>query len=151
MNERGVSDQYLKAKERLAQRYANAAPPLLVESAVMVEFDRAKRSRQRRWAIQIGAVAAAVVIVAVVTWQPAKVVAPVKGPVQEERPFVAIPYVAPLAPYERAEVVRMSVPVAALIAAGLQVGVVDPGAQVVADVVVGQDGRARALRLVTSE
>jgi hypothetical protein len=45
----------------------------------------------------------------------------------------------------------MNVPVSALIAAGLQVPAVDPGMQVVADVVVGQDGRARALRLVASE
>lgn len=146
-----MSDQYLKAKERLAHRYADAAPPPLVESAVMAEFDRTKRSRQRRWVIQIGAVAAAVVMVASITWRPTTVVVPVKGPVQEEQPFVAIPYVAPLAPYERAEVVRMNLPVSALIAAGLQVGAVDPGTQVVADVVVGQDGRARALRLVTSE
>jgi hypothetical protein len=41
------------------------------------------------------------------------------------------------------------VPVAALIAAGLPVRTADPGALVQADVVVGQDGRPRAVRLVS--
>jgi hypothetical protein len=148
MNERGVSEQYLKAKERLAQKYADAAPPLLIESAVMGEFDRAKRLKQRRWLIHLGAVAAAVVIVASVTWQPTPGVAPKKEQPVQEQPFVAIPYVAPLGKYERAEVVRMQLPVSALMAAGLPVRMTDPGLQVVADVLVGQDGRARALRLV---
>jgi hypothetical protein len=95
-----------------------------------------------------------VVLVASITWRgPSTGVVPPKAIDQpaQEQPFVAIPYVAPLAPYERAEVVRMQLPVSALMAAGLRVGAVDPGAQVMADVLVGQDGRARALRLVTSE
>lgn len=142
-----MSEQYLKAKERLGQKYADAMPPVLVESAVMAEFDRTNRVKQRRWVIPLGAVAAAVVLVASITWRPAVVGPPKVAPTQEQ-PFVAIPYVAPLAPYERAEVVRMQLPVSALLAAGLAVGMADPGAQVVADVLVGQDGRARALRLV---
>jgi hypothetical protein len=72
-----------------------------------------------------------------------------KPAVKSEQPFVAIPYVAPLDPYERAEVVRMELPVSALIAAGLQVDTDDARASVQADVVVGQDGRARAVRLVS--
>jgi hypothetical protein len=66
-----------------------------------------------------------------------------------EEPFVAIPYTLPLEPYERASVVRMDLPVTALIAAGLPVGAADPTGQVRTDVLVGQDGRARAVRLVT--
>ena len=69
---------------------------------------------------------------------------------QAEAPFVPIPYLAPPAPYERIEVVRMQLPVAALIAAGVPVRTADPGARVEADVVVGQDGRARAVRLVSN-
>ena len=61
------------------------------------------------------------------------------------------PYVAPLAPYERAEVVRMDVSVAALRAAGLDVHVPDTGATVLADLVLGQDGRAHAIRLVSEK
>ncbi len=65
-----------------------------------------------------------------------------------EIPFVEIPFVAPLAPYERAEVQRMDVPVAALVAAGFEVHVPDTAGTVQADVLVGQDGRAHAIRLI---
>ena len=68
---------------------------------------------------------------------------------ESEQPFVPIPYVTPLGAYERAEIVRMEVPVAALIAAGLPMRTTDPGARAEADVVVGQDGRARAVRLIS--
>ena len=69
---------------------------------------------------------------------------------QPEQPFIAIPYTLPLGPYERAEVMRMDVPVAALIAVGLPINMADPAASARADVLVGQDGRARAIRLVAS-
>ena len=64
----------------------------------------------------------------------------------ESQPFLPIPYTVPLAPEERATVVNMQLPVAALIAAGFEVQTVDPGAVVDADVLVSQDGRARAIR-----
>jgi hypothetical protein len=73
---------------------------------------------------------------------------PVPVPPHTEEPFLEIPYVAPLAPYERTSLVRMDVPVAALIAAGFEVRVADAGASVRADVLFGQDGRAHAIRLV---
>jgi len=58
--------------------------------------------------------------------------------------FLQIPYVVPPAPYERTKVVRMDVPVAALIAAGFRMQA--PAADSVsADVVVGQDGRPLAV------
>jgi hypothetical protein len=65
-------------------------------------------------------------------------------------PFVEIPYIAPLAPYERTRIVRMDVPVSALIAAGFEVHAVDTGAALRADVLFGQDGRAHAIRLVSN-
>lgn len=68
---------------------------------------------------------------------------------EAELPFVEMPYVAPLAPYERTEIVRMDVTVASLEAAGLEVNVPDTGATVLADVLLGQDGRAHAIRLVS--
>jgi len=68
--------------------------------------------------------------------------------VAAESPFVEIPYVAPLAPYERTAVMRMEVPVAALVAAGLEVHGPDPGSTLTADVLVGQDGQPRAIRLI---
>jgi hypothetical protein len=70
---------------------------------------------------------------------------------QEDQPFVPIPYTVPLAPEERATIVRMGVPVAALIAAGYRVETSDPGGVVDADVLVSQDGRARAIRFNSKE
>jgi hypothetical protein len=68
---------------------------------------------------------------------------------KQETAFVGIPYTMPLAPNERADVVRMDVPVAALIAAGLPMKVRDMSANASADVLVGEDGRARAVRLIS--
>jgi hypothetical protein len=64
-------------------------------------------------------------------------------------PFLPIPYTQPLQPGERAEVVRMDMPVAALIAAGFPVATSDAGAEASADVIIGEDGRARAVRLIS--
>jgi hypothetical protein len=69
----------------------------------------------------------------------------------ESQPFVPIPYTVPLAPEERATVVHMQVSVAALIAAGFTVATSDPGEVVDADVLVSQDGRARAIRFNSKE
>jgi hypothetical protein len=70
---------------------------------------------------------------------------------EESQPFLPIPYTVPLAPEERATIVRMDVPVAALIAAGYRVETPDPGGVVNAEVLVSQDGRARAIRLDSKE
>jgi hypothetical protein len=66
-----------------------------------------------------------------------------------ETPFVPIPYVPPLDSYETATVLRVNVPVAALIAAGYRAPMADPAAIVVVDLLVGDDGRAHAVRLVS--
>jgi hypothetical protein len=68
---------------------------------------------------------------------------------EAEQPFVAIPYTEPLAPYERTEIVRMDLPVSALIAAGFPLEAAEPGASARADLVVSEDGRARAVRLIS--
>ena len=49
----------------------------------------------------------------------------------------------------RASVVRMELPVAALISAGFPIQTANTGAQAEADVVIGEDGRARAVRLIS--
>lgn len=78
-------------------------------------------------------------------------VARVRQAGEENEPFLQIPYTVPLSPEERATVVRMEVPIAALIAAGFRVATPDPGGTVEADVLVSQDGRARAIRLNSKE
>jgi hypothetical protein len=71
------------------------------------------------------------------------------SPVEDPRPFVAIPWIVPLDPRERVTVVRVEMPVAALVAVGLATTVPDPGASAQADAVVGEDGRIHAIRLVS--
>ena len=80
---------------------------------------------------------------------PAAPPAPTETLAENDAPFVPIPFTAPLAPYERADVVRVELPVSALIAAGLPVRVPDPAARARADLLVSEDGRARAVRLIS--
>jgi hypothetical protein len=69
-------------------------------------------------------------------------------PLPAEQPFVSIPYVVPATSDERTRIMRMSVPVAALRSAGFSIPLHDVGASVRADVLVGQDGRPLAVRLL---
>ena len=63
-------------------------------------------------------------------------------------PFVAIPYTVPLAPEERATVVRITLSPSAIAAVGFPLPAIDPGSDTLADVLVGEDGRAHAIRIV---
>jgi anti-sigma factor RsiW len=66
-----------------------------------------------------------------------------------EESFVPIPYVQPLDPYATATVMRMEVPVATLIAFGYRMDASDLAAVVTADVLVGEDGRAHAVHVLS--
>jgi len=159
----GMNDRLEKAIDRLKSESAETQAPAGIERAVLAEFDRvtSKERRRRRsmaWVAAAGAVAASIaVVLSIVSTRehgPPTPSSNVAGAVSEdvresEQPFVPIPYVTPLGTYERAEIVRMEVPVAALIAAGLPMRTTDPGARAQADVIVGQDGRARAVRLIS--
>jgi hypothetical protein len=79
------------------------------------------------------------------------IVTRVRQAAEDSEPFVQIPYTVPLSPEETVTVLRMEIPVAALIAAGFNVGNLDPGGVVNADVLVSQDGRARAIRIASKE
>jgi hypothetical protein len=148
-----MNDRLTSAIKRLANQAARVTPPPELEAEILAEFDRVSRRRMRGvfWAAGIAAVAAGLVAAAFLGKRP---VQPPAAPVAQstqfsEQPFVPIPYVTPLGPNEGATVVRVNVPVAALLSAGLPVPVADAGATVEADLVVGQDGRARAVRLVS--
>ena len=102
-------------------------------------------TRRRVWRVAAaGALAAALALGALILARPAPTVSAAE-------PFVEIPYTAPLAPYERTTVVRMNVPVTALVAAGFEVPTSDTGAVILMDVLVGQDGRAHAVRPIRKE
>jgi hypothetical protein len=63
--------------------------------------------------------------------------------------FVALPWTAGLPAFESGEIVRMEVPVASLPAYGIDISS-RADRPVEADILIGQDGLARAIRLVTN-
>jgi len=104
---------------------------------------RVKRRRNIIWLpAAIGAVAAAVALVLIMPHR-----TPIDRDGSEGR-FVEIPYLPPLDPRENAAVVRMNIRVATLMEAGFRVAA-DPDKIVPADVLVGEDGRAHAVRLLS--
>jgi hypothetical protein len=64
--------------------------------------------------------------------------------------FVDLPWTAGLPAFESGEIVRMDVPVASLPAYGIDISSGAGRGPVEADVLIGQDGFARAIRLVTT-
>ena len=123
---------------------ANLEARLLTELDAAAHVDQHPAKRRFAWWIPAAAVAASLAIAVAVIHRP---VAP---PAASAEPFIEIPYIAPLAPYERTRIVRMDVPVSALIAAGFDMHAPDTGAALRADVLFGQDGRAHAIRLVSN-
>jgi len=94
-----------------------------------------------RWAMTVPVIAAVLLTVMLTHRTPPPPVQPAQSK------FIPIPYVVPLAPYERPEIVHMNVPVAALLAVGFRMD--EPaGASVPADVLVGQDNRPLAIRFL---
>jgi hypothetical protein len=130
------------------------APDEGIAARVMAEFDRAAALRRTarmsaaRWVLAAG-LAASVLLGAFWTLRRSPVVQPAAFVESEEARFLTIPYTIPLAPEERAEVVRMRIPVTALLAAGFRVPSADPSAAIDADALVSQDGRVRAIRPLT--
>jgi hypothetical protein len=149
-----------RAVHAMLQRLASEEVPLEeeIEAQVLAEFDHAAALRRTakvfaaRWILAAG-LAASVLLCAVWTLRRTPAVPPaatVGGPAGSEgAPFLTIPYSIPLAPEERAEVVRMRIPVTALLAAGFRVPVSDPSAAIDAEALVSQDGRVRAIRSLT--
>lgn len=99
--------------------------------------------RVARWVLAASSLVALAIILATVILHRHTRQVPREEPSGQEV-FQRIPYVVPPAPYERTEVVRMDVPVAALISAGFKMSAV-AGDSVPADVLVGQDGRPLAV------
>jgi hypothetical protein len=131
------------ALSRLAAEDAAACPPPAIQDHLLAEFRARPISSRKRvpfWAL---AIAAPIVLTVIVLYLGRATHSQIG-----DEPFYQMPYVIPAGPYERTEVRRLIVPVAALIASGLEVHVPDAGAVVKADVLFGQDGRALAIRLI---
>jgi hypothetical protein len=90
---------------------------------------------------------------AVVTGRPAsmRAVRPKRTvPAPVIRPFIPLPGSGALPDFESGAIVRMEVPVASLPAYGIDISPAAGGQPIEADVLVGQDGQPRAIRLVTN-
>jgi hypothetical protein len=141
-------EEFNDAMKALAEVNAATPVPADLEARVMAAFDgRSVAGRPTvpvSWRVPAAGVALAALcaLAALLLHRPATVPRPAQAP------FIAIPYVAPPAPYERTEIRRMDVPIAALLAAGLEVRAMGAGGSVRADVLIGQDGRPLAIRLV---
>jgi hypothetical protein len=166
-------------EKRLAREVREQQVSPLLEAALLKEFDAHRRPARLRWVVPAAAAIAAAVAAAFwVTPKPpvkpqpviARAVAPAvpvevrvaakpapapkrkrrtARPADPEPQFVRIPYSEPLAPYERAEIVRVEMPVSALAAAGLRVATADTAARAQADLVIGEDGLAHAVRVIS--
>jgi hypothetical protein len=149
--------RFLQAQLALHSAFAalsrKVPAPADLETRLRAEFDASRTAshlaprsaaRRLRWWLPAAALAASLAIAAVALHRATP------PPRIAGEPFIEIPYIAPLAPYERTRIVRMDVPVSALIAAGFEVQAVDTGAALPADVLFGQDGRAHAIRLVSN-
>lgn len=140
--------QFLEEQQALSEAMAGLRGedlPAADEFArrVMLEFDRARGARSQAWRWVLAAGLAAALCLALV-----RVGTPPPSAVQQP-PFLTIPYTVPLAPEEPATVAQIEIPESALIAAGFHVQPSDPTALVKADVLIGQDGRVRAIRPIS--
>ncbi|MGA3024502.1 MAG: hypothetical protein ABSF98_07020 [Bryobacteraceae bacterium] len=139
----------------LSDRAARHRPPQRGLDLVMREFERQRWASRWHWLRWVPAPAAALLVLVAllgirhrdgVTPMPRTVAMAAVPTEPSEEGFVDVPYAPPLAPGEFVSVVREELEPAALVRMGLPVnGIGD--APVVADVVVGEDGFPRAVRV----
>jgi hypothetical protein len=121
------------------------------EQALLDAFDAhwaQPRTRPSRWALGTAAVLAATVVGLnwLVMSNTARVEPVPAEPAFDTAGFVPWPGAEAWPPFESGSLVRVDLPVAAVVALGLPVPVPTAGV-VQADIVVGQDGLARAVRV----
>jgi hypothetical protein len=151
MNSKQPDSEIACALQRLAD--ATVIPPIDAarETALLRAFDRGRAAQPRTvgkrgaWWLMLAAAAAALLI-AVVLPPRAPAVGRLPAPARVGE-FIPWPGAADLPPLESGELVRMDLPVSLL----PSLGVAPPSGHVTAvkaDVVIGQDGLARAVRFV---
>jgi hypothetical protein len=116
-----------------------AGPPAALEAQLVKAMRR--RRRVISWPLALEVLAAAAVLMIALYSRSAPAAA--DG-------FIAVPYSTPIGPYERADLVRVNVPVSALAQWGLSISALNPNQRVEAEVVLGEDGLARAFRLTSN-
>jgi hypothetical protein len=155
MNE--IDPRLLEGLRALASDGLREAP-VSVETRLLGELrKRRKVARRNLWiALGSGTLAAAIAIVMLLGSRPAPGVVTPASAVQESAQadddsmddFYRLPDTDYLPPMESAMVVRVQLPVSSLRLMGLPVSEEQAGDSVQADVLLGQDGLARGVRLV---
>jgi hypothetical protein len=159
MNENhGVLPELLDGLRALASDGPREAPSG-VEARLRAEFRRRKRRRNlRMWAPALGLAAAAALALLfsghanrpATAQKPTAVVVQAIAPAADDDSdagFYPLPEAEGLPPVENAMVVRVQLPVSSLQLMGVPIGEESAGASVQADLLLGQDGLARAVRL----
>jgi hypothetical protein len=129
----------------LARETAEAAPSAAVERNLVAAF----RARQARRRLPYSAIAASVVLLAASSWL-IRSSSPGPVPAQAEvvTDFIAVAGTDPTEPVESPILVRVKLPRTALVKFGLPMNEERSSEFVKADVVLGNDGLARAIRFV---
>jgi hypothetical protein len=149
MSEEDQLKDQLRALARAVPQ--NASPAL--EDRLRAAFRT--RVNQRRWRY-VATVAAAAVIAAglYLAWthkRGSDQETAVNIPVHHSSGFIALPYAQSDVPLEQPIIVRVQIPASQLGGMGMGVAHVAPEEKINADLLVGQDGIARAVRLVNEQ
>ena len=157
-NERYEDERRLSAHFRIMRDAVAHQPSMARREQLMQEFERAHAGGlQGMWRWALNAAAVLLVVLALVhDWrnhghsagkvaqQQAESVADAGG---DESDFVSVPYALPLAPGEFVRVVRTQLDPVALAGMGVDIEAAD-GAEIPADVLLGEDGLPRGVRVL---
>ena len=125
---------------------------LAAEFAAMQAVPAATPSRGARWPAWLAAAATVIVAVGLTFGWRALQAPPAPAPAAvATSEFVLWPGATALPAFESGELVRMELPASVLPLLGLDAPDTPPDATVAADVIYGQDGKARAVRLVAND
>jgi predicted anti-sigma-YlaC factor YlaD len=147
----------------LAEASRHEHPSDALEAHLMASFDEERTRAAAPAAMRPGvwlrwwlaAAAAVLAVLAAAWWQVARTPAPLPAApfvgVIELTGFQALPQAAALPDFDSGEVVRTEIAVSALPVYGVGIPPDAPAAAVKVDLLVGQDGQPRAIRLVPDE
>lgn len=153
MTEESNHEALMQALGALRESIQGPEAALRVEDALLRAYRQRYAAKRRSWpwrAWRVAAVAAAVLI-ALLTLipRPEQPVEPMPVSAREfSTEYMPMSFSEPLMPEEFVHVVRISVPRSELVRFGLPAEPGAGGARVTADVVLGEDGVARAIRFV---
>ena len=124
--------------------------PAHVEQALRAEFrQRQSKRRNTRWAaVAIAAGLSALAVLRFTSTVVAPPVRPVAGAQPDSSEFIALSDADTATPLEHATIVRVQLPLSSFRDIGLAINEQNAADRVQADVLLGQDGLARAVRFV---